>query len=168
MRLKNLVPMQWHTHSEPVHYNSELPFFAVDYNVDKFFNHLNRNFFNSVPFDFHPDHRQNRFPKVDITETNNEFMISAELPGMCDKDIAILLDDGTLTLKGEKKIQKEDERGQSYSRERYYGAFQRSFKVPESIDQNKIDASFNKGLLTVKLPKIPELKKKVKKIAISH
>ena len=68
----------------------------------------------------------------------------------------------------EKKVEKEDKQGEFYSRERSYGSFQRTFKVPETIDQNKINASFNKGILTVKLPKTLESRKEVKKIAINH
>ena len=103
-----------------------------------------------------------------MTETKSEFLISAELPGIDDKDIDITLDEGTLTLKGEKKIEKENKQGEFYSSERSYGSFQRNFKVSETIDQDKIDASFNKGVLTVKLPKTPESKTEVKNIPINH
>ena len=163
MKFENLIPTQWNSYSKPVRYNPEYPFFTLDGDMDRFLNHLNTDF-----FDFRTIPEQNHFPKVDVTETKNEFSISAELPGMDDKDIDVTLGDGTLTLKGEKKVEKEDKQGEFYSRERSYGSFQRTFKVPETIDQNKINASFNKGILTVKLPKTLESRKEVKKIAINH
>ena len=163
MKFENLIPTQWDPYSKPVRYNPEYPFFTLDGDMDRFLNHLNTDF-----FDFRTIPEQNHFPKVDVTETKNEFSISAELPGIDDKDIDVTLDDGTLTLKGEKKVEKEDKQGEFYSRERSYGSFQRTFKVPETIDQNKINASFNKGILTVKLPKTLESRKEVKKIAINH
>ena len=163
MKFENLIPTQWNSYSKPVRYNPEYPFFTLDGDMDRFLNHLNTDF-----FDFRTIPEQNHFPKVDVTETKNEFSISAELPGMDDKDIDVTLGDGTLTLKGEKKVEKEDKQGEFYSRERSYGSFQRTFKVPETIDQNKINASFNKGILTVKLPKTLESRKEVKKIPINH
>ena len=163
MKFENLIPTQWDSYSKPVRYNPEYPFFTLDGDMDRFLNHLNTDF-----FDFRTIPEENHFPKVDVTETKNEFSISAELPGIDDKDIDVTLDDGTLTLKGEKKVEKEDKQGEFYSRERSYGSFQRTFKVPETIDQNKINASFNKGILTVKLPKTLESRKEVKKIAINH
>ena len=154
MKFENLIPTQWDSYSKPVRYNPEYPFFTLDGGMDRFLNHLNTDF-----FDFRTIPEENHFPKVDVTETKNEFSISAELPGIDDKDIDVTLDDGTLTLKGEKKVEKEDKQGEFYSRERSYGSFQRTFKVPETIDQDKINASFNKAILTVKLPKTLEPRK---------
>ena len=134
----------------------------------RFFHHLNTDSFENSLLDFHPITKMDHFPKVDITETKSEFLISAELPGIDDNCVDVIIEDVTLTLKGEKKVEKENNQGESYSRERSYGSFQRNFKVPETIDQNKIDASFNKGILTVKLPKTHEPKKDVKKIPINH
>jgi HSP20 family protein len=168
MKFKNLIPAQWESHSKPVRFNPEYSFFTLEGDMDRFFNHLNTDFFENSLLDFRPITEQNHFPKVDVTETKSEFFISAELPGIYDKDIDVTLEDGTLTFKGEKKVEKENNQGEFYCRERSYGAFQRNFKVPETIDQNKIDASFNKGILTVKLPKTPESKKEVKNIPINH
>ena len=94
---------------------------------------------------------------MDITETENNFLITAELPGLDEKNVDLTLDDGTLTIKGEKKTEREDTQGEFYSRERPYGAFQRTFEVPEIIDQNKIDASFINGVLTVTMPILPAI-----------
>ena len=168
MKFKNLIPTQWNTHSEPVRYNPEFSFISLNRDMDRIVNHFNRDFFDTTSFDFHPISKQSYFPKVDVTETKNDFLISAELPGMDDKDVDVTLDNGTLSLKGEKKIEKEDKQQEYYSAERSYGSFQRSFQIPETIDQNKIAASFIKGILAVKLPKVPEAKEEVKNIPINH
>ena len=168
MKFKYLVPTRCDSHNEPAIHNPEFPSFLLNSQVDRFFDHLDSNFFKSSPFDFHSTFKQSYIPKVDVTETENEFLISAELPGMDDKDVDVTLDNGTLSLKGEKKIEKEDKQQEYYSAERSYGSFQRSFQIPETIDQNKIAASFIKGILAVKLPKVPEAKEEVKNIPINH
>ena len=167
MKFKYLVPKRYDSHTEPAIHNPELPLFLLNSQMDRFFDHLDSNFFEKPPFDFHPTFKQSYIPKVDVTETENEFLISAELPGMDDKDVEVTLGDGILTLKGEKKIVKEDKHQDYYNMERSYGSFQRSFKVSEIIDQDKIDASFTKGILTIKLLKTPETNKEVKSIPIN-
>jgi HSP20 family protein len=123
-------------------------------------------FFANSLFDFRPL-KQNQFPRVDIAETDDNFLITAELPGIDGKNVDRTLDDGTLTIKGEKKEDTEEKQGEFYNRERSYGIFQRSFEIPELIDENKIEASFSNGVLTVTMPKMPEAKKEVKKILIN-
>lgn len=105
-------------------------------------------------------------PAVDIAEKDDSYEITAELPGLNERDVDIKLSSGTLTIKGEKSVEKEDERKDYYLSERHYGSFQRSFQVPEGVDADKIDATFSKGVLTVKLPKTPEAKKMEKRIDI--
>ena len=167
MKFKYLVPMRHDSHTEPTIHNTELPLF-LNSQMDRFFDHLDSNYFEASPFDFHPKFKKSYIPKVDVTETKNEFLISAELPGMDDKDVVVTLEEGVLTLKGEKKIVKEDKHQDYYNMERTYGSFQRSFKVSKIIDQNKIDASFTKGILMIKLPKTPEVSKEVKRIPVNQ
>ncbi|MDP7557437.1 MAG: Hsp20/alpha crystallin family protein [Nitrospinaceae bacterium] len=166
MNFRNLIPTRRNSHNTPVHYDPDASFFIGE-DMNRLFNHLSRDFFNNTSFDFRPVLAHSCAPKVDVTETENEFLISAELPGMDEKDIDVTFDDGNLTLKGEKKIEKEDKLKEYYRVERSYGSFQRSFQVPETVDQDNIDASFSKGVLTVKLPKTPEEKKEVKKIPVN-
>lgn len=105
-------------------------------------------------------------PRVDETEDHKGYHVAVELPGMDEKDIEITLSDGFLTIRGEKK-QEEEEKGKDYYRkERTFGAFRRSLAIPGEIDESKIKASFNKGVLTVDLPKSEEAQKKVKRIDI--
>ncbi len=105
-------------------------------------------------------------PAVDIVEGEKAYEVTAELPGMDDKDIEVTLTDDVLTIKGEKREEKE-EKGKNYRlSERHYGAFERSFEAPEGVDADKIEARFEKGVLKVTLPKKPEAQKKEKKIEI--
>lgn len=105
-------------------------------------------------------------PAIDVVEKDSEYVISAELPGLDEKDVDVSVSDDMLTIKGEKKEEKEEKAKNYYLSERRYGSFQRSFQLPSGVDADKIDASFQKGVLTVTLPKTPEAQKKEKKIAI--
>ena len=104
------------------------------------------------------------WPNVEVSETEKEVKVVAELPGMEEKDVNVELRDGVLTISGEKKSETEDKE-RRFS-ERYYGRFERSIPV-EEVDQDKVAASFKNGVLTVTLPKSPAAQKKVKRIAIN-
>ena len=95
-------------------------------------------------------------PAVDISEKPDAFEICAELPGMDEKDIEIKLANGTLTIKGEKKSEREEKDKDYHYSERSYGAFQRSFTLPPDVDAEQIQANFSKGVLSLHLPKRPE------------
>ncbi|MEJ2052311.1 MAG: Hsp20/alpha crystallin family protein [Calditrichaceae bacterium] len=100
------------------------------------------------------------YPMVNVEETENEYLISAELPGMEKKDINISLDNNVLSISGEKK-QEEKSEGKNYHRvERSYGKFYRSFELPNTVDREKIDANYKNGVLNVSLPKAEEAKPK--------
>jgi HSP20 family protein len=105
-------------------------------------------------------------PAVDITQTDKGYEITAELPGMEDKDIEVKLANGVLTIRGEKRDEKEEKNKDYYLRERSFGSFERSFQVPENIDTDKISAGFKKGVLTIMLPKSAEAQRAEKKIEV--
>lgn len=105
-------------------------------------------------------------PAVDVVERDKEFELTAELPGMDEKNIELKLSNGMLTIKGEKKEEKEEREKDYYVSERRYGSFIRTFQVPEGVDTGKIEATFSKGVLTVKLPKTAEAQKNEKTISI--
>ena len=92
--------------------------------------------------------------------------ITAELPGMEENDIEVNVYDDVLTIKGEKKEAKEEKKKDQYGSERHYGSFHRSFHIPDSIDANKIEASFRNGLLTVTLPKTGQSQKRAKNVEV--
>ncbi|HOO00352.1 MAG TPA: Hsp20/alpha crystallin family protein [Syntrophales bacterium] len=106
------------------------------------------------------------YPSVDVRDAEGEIIVQAELPGMDDKDIEVLLTDNALTIKGEKKEEKEDKGKGYYHMERTFGAFSRTIPLPGGVDTKKAEAKFKKGVLTISLPKTEEAKAKVKKIAV--
>ncbi len=108
----------------------------------------------------------NRLPAVDITEKDKSFEITAELPGMDQKNIEVKLSNGSLIIKGEKKEDKEEKRKGYYLNERHYGSFGRVFNLPKGVDADKIEASFSKGVLSLSLPKKPEAMKADKVVPI--
>jgi len=103
---------------------------------------------------------QNWLPAVDVMEQDNAFIIKAELPGVDKKDVKITVQNDVLTIKGEKK-QESEKKGENYHcTERLYGSFQRSFTLPATIASEKIDASYDNGVLVLNLPKLEEAKPK--------
>ncbi|MDX2480576.1 MAG: Hsp20/alpha crystallin family protein [Desulfuromusa sp.] len=97
-------------------------------------------------------------PRADISETDAEFCITAEVPGIKREDVKINIEDHVLSIRGENKQEKE-EKGKKFHRiERYYGSFSRSFSLPENVNEDKIDATFKDGMLTLTIPKT-EIKK---------
>jgi HSP20 family protein len=105
-------------------------------------------------------------PELDVRESGNAIVIEAELPGVEEKDVNVTLANGLLTIKGEKKEQRE-EKGETYYRsERSFGAFERSLRLPETIDEGKVEARFDKGVLRITAPKRPEAVKAERKIEI--
>ena len=99
-------------------------------------------------------------PSVDISETKDDFVVKAELPGMEAKDVNVSISGEVLTIKGEKKAE-EEEKDEHYHRvERYSGSFQRVFQLSSGVKADKIEANFDKGVLKVTLPKVEEAKKK--------
>jgi len=106
-------------------------------------------------------------PSLDVAETATGYEVSAELPGMSESDIEVTVAKGMLTLKGEKKEEREEKKKNYYLSERRFGSVQRSVSLPEDVDEEKIAAKFDKGVLTVTLPKSAEAQKAVKKIKVA-
>ena len=107
-------------------------------------------------------------PEIDLSEDADGFRVTAELPGLDPKDVEVTLADGLLTMKGEKKSESKTDKDNLHITERRYGSFLRSIRLPDTIDENKVKASFDKGVLTVRVAKKPEAVKAPKKIAISQ
>jgi HSP20 family protein len=99
-------------------------------------------------------------PSVDISETEGEYQIKAEIPDVKKEDVKVTLEDGVLTIQGERKYEKE-EKGKKYHRiERSYGSFVRTFSLPDVIDEEKVKAEFKDGVLNLHLPKSEKAKPK--------
>lgn len=99
-------------------------------------------------------------PMVDVAETPDEIAIKAEIPGMEEKDISVSLSGENLIIKGERKGEKEEKNKTFHRMERWYGAFERVIPIPVSVDPEKIQAEYKKGVLEIRLPKKPEVKPK--------
>ncbi|SCX94966.1 MULTISPECIES: Hsp20/alpha crystallin family protein [unclassified Pseudomonas] len=150
------------------------PFEKLRQQVDRLFDDFNRGTglspFSRGLFDVEPFWRRefsmSSLPAVDISEKEKSFEITAELPGMDQKDIEIRLANGNLIIKGEKKDTKEEKRKGYHLSERHYGSFERVFNLPKGVDSDKIEAQFSKGVLTLTLPKKPEALKADKVVPI--
>jgi len=94
-------------------------------------------------------------PRMELRETDTELRISAELPGVAEQDIDVSLDDDVLTIRGEKRSERREERESTSFTERAYGTFQRSMRLPYRVDPKMVTASFRNGVLTVALPRNP-------------
>jgi HSP20 family protein len=106
-------------------------------------------------------------PSIDVSETDKEIKIEAELPGVEEKDVEVVVTDNVLTIKGEKKAEKEEKKKDYHMVERSYGSFSRSLTLPFAADPGKAKASFKNGVLSITMPKPPEIAAKAKKIAIN-
>ncbi|MBK3745097.1 Hsp20/alpha crystallin family protein [Paraburkholderia aspalathi] len=107
-------------------------------------------------------------PSIDVSETETEYKITVELPGLDEKDVDINLSNHTLTIKGEKSEVKEDKGKGYHVSERKYGSFQRIVKLPDGVDIDNISAKFSKGVLTVTMPKTAEAQQAVRKIDVKR
>ncbi len=155
------APAEWH------------PFDTLRREIDRLFDDFGVGRWRSPLFarsstDFDPFWRTEiswKAPAVDVAETDKAYEVTAELPGMDESNIEVKLADDVLTIKGEKKEEKEKKRDY-YVSERRFGSFQRSFTVPAGVDASKIEANFKNGVLTVTLPKSAQAQKSEKKIEI--
>jgi len=105
-------------------------------------------------------------PAVDILETTDQIVLRADLPGLDPKDVEIQVQNGTLTLRGERKFESDVKEDNFRRVERVYGSFVRSFSLPQTVDAEKVEAEYRSGVLELKLPKRPEAKPKQIKVAV--
>jgi HSP20 family protein len=150
------------------------PFESLRREIDRLFDDFGGGFwrtpFRRSVFDMAPawgrDVTWPTVPAVDVTDTEKAYEITAELPGIDEKNVDLKVANGVLTIKGEKREEKEEKKKDYYLRERNFGSFERSFQVPDGVDNDKIEASFKKGVLTLTLPKKAEAQAAAKKIDI--
>lgn len=142
------------------------PFESLRHEMDRLFDDFGAGFWRSPFRRSLIDLQQTATPPVDIVEKDNAYEVSADLPGFDEKNIEVKLVNGSLCIKGERKAEKEEKREGYYLSEREFGSFERRFELPEGVDPDKIDASLKKGVLTVTLPKRPEVQKQARKIEI--
>jgi HSP20 family protein len=140
------------------------PFLALHRQVNRLFDDAFRGFdLTPVSNDRWFD-RAAGWPTIEVSETDKDVKVTAELPGLDEKDVQLELANGVLSIKGEKRTETED-KDRLFS-ERYYGRFERRIPV-DDVDQDKVSAAFKNGVLTVTMPKLPEIQSQVKRIAIN-
>jgi HSP20 family protein len=142
------------------------PFTAMRAEMDRVFDSFFGRDLGRFPVLSRPDASKAVMPSIDVRETEAELVVEAELPGMDEKDVSVTLSNGVLTLKGEKKSEREEKKDDYHLMERSYGSFQRSFQLADTIDPDKVTATFDKGVLKVTLPKRPEALKAEKRIPV--
>jgi HSP20 family protein len=149
------------------------PFESLRREVDRLFEDFDRDLWRPLrrsAFDVEPFWRRQvkwgGAPAVDVVETDNAYGLTADLPGIDEKNIEVKLTQGGLTIKAEKQEEKEEKKKEYYLHERHIGSFERHFALPEGVDTDKIEASFKNGVLTVRLPKKPDAIKHEKKIEV--
>ena len=168
MSVRDLIP--WGSRSDDnqapsVYRDSEQnPFLSLHREMNRLFDDAFRGFDTRLPA-FGQSSLGATWPNVEISETDNELKVTAEIAGLDQKDIEVLLDDGVLTLRGEKRSETEDKNRQ-FS-ERYYGRFERRIPLRYEVEADKVQASFKNGVLTVTLPKSANAQSRVKRIAIN-
>lgn len=150
------------------------PFGSLRREIDRLFDDFDHGLFRSPfrrsAFDVEPFWRRELsfagVPAVDIAEKDRAFEITADLPGFDEKNVDVSVANGAITIKGEKREEKEERRKGYHLQERHTGSFERTFGIPEGVEADKIEAHFAKGVLTLTLPKKPEAQKPEKKIEI--
>jgi HSP20 family protein len=139
------------------------PFLALHREMNRLFDDVFRGF-DLAPFGFDRGFdRASGWPNIEVSDTDQELKVTAELPGLEEKDVELELANGVLSIKGEKKTETEDK--ERLFSERYYGRFERRISV-EDVDEDKVSASLQNGVLSVTLPKTAQAQRQVKRIAI--
>ncbi|MBL8023616.1 MAG: Hsp20/alpha crystallin family protein [Elusimicrobia bacterium] len=142
------------------------PFGSFSREMDRLFDDVGRGW-GIAPFRlFEPRTSADRIPRLDIAETEKEIRVTAELPGMDEKDVDVSLEGDLLTLKGEKKAEAEEKGKNFHHMERSYGSFLRTVRLPMEVDPTKVTAGFKKGVLTVTLTKSPAAQNRTRKIEV--
>ncbi|CUA87469.1 Molecular chaperone IbpA, HSP20 family [Chelatococcus sambhunathii] len=165
MTIRDLIPWGRNDETAPVAYRERDPFLALHREVNRLFDDVFRGF--ERPFRDGPGRLAGfsaAWPSIEVSDDDKEIRVVAELPGLEEQDVEVLLDDDTLTLRGEKKAETED-KDRRFS-ERFYGRFERRIRLGYEIEDDKVSASFRNGVLTVTLPKSEKAASKAKRIAI--
>jgi HSP20 family protein len=142
------------------------PFLSLHREVNRLFDDVFRSYDGGMPSVGRTSAFGGNWPSVEISDNEKEVKVTAEVPGLEEKDIEVLLDDGVLTLRGEKRSELED-KDRQFS-ERHYGRFERRIPLGYEIEEDRIDARFKNGVLSVTLPKTAKARSQAKRIAISR
>jgi HSP20 family protein len=169
MNMRDLIPWGRNNNANPVpstYRNTEPnPFLTLHREMNRLFDDVFRSFDSQFPSFASLTPWSSNWPGIEVTENAKEVKVVAEIPGVEEKDVELLFEDGVLTLRGEKHAEKED-KDRQFS-ERFYGRFERQLPIGIEIEEDKVTASFRNGVLTVILPKSARAQSKAKRIAIN-
>lgn len=165
----NLIPWSWGKKNLPVRKGNNAsaeyaPYYSLQHDMNRVFENFFRAFETGM---IAADASEGLFqPRVEVKESPNEICVSVELPGIDDKDLDVSISDEYLSIKGEKREEKEKETSAYYRMERSYGSFHRRIPFPCGIDKDNVSANFKRGVLNVVLPKLTNAQERTKKISI--
>ena len=154
MAITDLIPWKKNENSLALRRRELDPFGQLRREIDQMFNGMLGDW--NRPMNLLDRSLGSWMPQVDVSETAKELRVTAELPGMQQKDIEVSLVDGALTIKGEKREEHEEEKGDLHRSERQYGMFERTIPLASEVDADKVKASFKKGVLKITMPKTKE------------
>ena len=167
MTMRDLIPWGRNQQTTPSRYREEGdPFMTLHREMNRLFDDVFRTFDMAPLGTLSGVGRRAGWPQVEVIENDKDVRVSAELPGMDEKGVEVLMSDGVLTIRGEKKSEIEDKE-RAFS-ERSYGRFERRIPLAWDGEEDKIDAAFKNGVLTVTMPKAPESQPNMKRIAINR
>lgn len=150
MKFRDLLPAR-RSGNRMTERPADVPFLALQRGMNRFFDEFFSDFDANWPMAWGRDGYES--PRVDVSETDNEVRVQAELPGVEEKDVEVSLHDGHLMIRGERKFEKEEKEKNFHRVERSYGTFERTVALPAEVDDSKAEAIFKKGVLEIKLPK---------------
>jgi HSP20 family protein len=167
MAIRDLIPWGRENSPVPSFYRDEDrdPFMALHREMNRMIDDAFRGFETRMPMLSGFSSPRANWPSVEIADSEKEIRVTAEIPGMDEKDIEVLLDDGVLTLRGEKRSETEDK--ERHFSERFYGRFERRIPLGYEVEEDKVNAAFHNGILSVTLPKTQRAQTKAKRIAIN-
>ena len=143
---------------------SDMNYFALQERINRMFDDFFQGF-GMEPFDLSQS-QGDTTPRVDITESDKHVRVTAELPGVAEKDVEVFLEDGALTIRGEKREEKDTKEGGVHRLERSFGSFQRRIPLPVEVQDEGVNATFKNGVLTVELAKSEPDARKAKRIEV--
>jgi HSP20 family protein len=167
MSVRDLIPWgrENGTNAPTLRNGDRDPFLSLHREVNRLFDDVFRGFDSRLPSFGRFSSLGGNWPSVEVSDGEKEIRVTAEVPGLDQKDIEVLLDDGVLTLKGEKRAETED-KDRQFS-ERFYGSFERSIPIGYEVEEDNVDARFKDGVLTVTLPKTAKAQSQAKRIQIN-
>lgn len=155
--MRSLIPFSWNT--DLARRDDGDPFVAMQNEINRMFKDFGRGW----PARFADSEVS---PRIDVAETDSALEVTAELPGIDEKDVDVMLRDDVLTIRGEKKSEREEKKTDYHLLERSFGSFARSIRLPFEADSEAVKANFAKGLLKVTIAKPPQVKEKTVKIPV--